>query len=59
MKKTDLEAKLARVEKNRSMCRDTLVEIRQLARDFIKDGKVINNVWLLEKITTVLTRIEP
>lgn len=56
MLKGELEADNNRLRKKNVMMRETLVDIRQIARDFVRDQKTISNVWLIEKITETLTK---
>lgn len=58
MTKAWLEAKLKKTEAHNDILRATLSEIRQQARTAISNKNVINNIWLLEFITTSFAKTE-
>lgn len=58
MKKSELETLVAKLRKERSILHCALTEVRQTARNVIPKGTNINPVWVIEKITTALTKVE-
>lgn len=56
MKKSELEAKVAKLQKVNKIYEDALLEIRQSARDIAAKGSNINLIYIIEKVTVAVTK---
>lgn len=57
MLKSDLITANQKLREQNAEMSETLHAIRQVGRDTVTKGTVINSVWIIEKVTTTLTKV--
>ncbi len=56
MRKAELEKELSRSRAQNQQYLEALRSIRQVARDCITKGTMINHTWIVEKVTEEITK---
>ncbi len=59
MNKAQLVAKLEKHRADKAILVEALTRIRQGSRDCVPKGSTPNPVWIIEKVTEALTKVEP